>query len=137
MFILLVLVITLAFAHELQHTVHREGRCLVVSFFFPDNTKFSYEKYEVYKDGERFPFQVGRTDALGRVVFCPAWSGIWKVKTISEDGHGAEVSISFEGESVEERGKNLFERYEKVFVGVGILLGIFGFFELFIRRLRG
>ncbi len=134
MFILLV--IMLAFAHELQHSVHREGKCLTVSFFFPDNTKFSYEKYEVYKDGEKLPFQVGRTDALGRVVFCPGSSGVWKVKTMSEDGHGSEVSIDFEGGLVEERGKNLFERYEKVFIGVGILLGIFGFFELFIRRLR-
>ncbi|MFN3814232.1 MAG: hypothetical protein ACK4SM_06390, partial [Aquificaceae bacterium] len=60
--------------------------------------------------------------------------GLWKVRTMSEDGHGSEVGVYFKGKSVEEKSKNLFERYEKVMVGVGIILGIFGFLKLFIRR---
>jgi len=31
--------------------------------------------------------------------------------------------------------KSLFQRYEKLFIGLGLILGIFGIFELYIRRL--
>lgn len=74
-FVGVLLSFALLFAHDLEHTIHREGNCVVVSFFFPDGSKFSYEEYKVYKEGERAPFQIGRTDALGRVVFCPREGG--------------------------------------------------------------
>lgn len=130
---LLTLLISLCFAHDLQHSLSKEGKCVVLSFYFPDGTKFSYEKYEVYREGEKLPFQVGRTDALGRVIFCPDRKGSWAVKTASEDGHGAVVEVKVENASVEAKG-TLFERYQKVFVGVGIILGLFGILELYIRR---
>jgi nickel transport protein len=131
---ILTLLISFCFAHDLQHSLSKEGKCVVLSFYFPDGTKFSYEKYEVYREGERLPFQVGRTDALGRVVFCPDKKGSWTVKTTSEDGHGALVEVKVENTSLEAKG-SFFERYQKVFVGGGIILGLFGLLELYIRRI--
>ncbi|GBC88229.1 hypothetical protein HRbin13_00349 [bacterium HR13] len=130
---LLLLLLSLSFAHDLQHSLSKEGNCVVLSFYFPDNTKFSYEKYEVYREGEKLPFQVGRTDALGRVVFCPDKRGEWTVRTTSEDGHGAIVKVKVDKASVKTESSP-FERYQKVFVGMGIVLGIFGVLELYIRR---
>ena len=46
---------------------------------------------------------------LGRVVFCPREGGLWTVITHSEDGHGAQVKINFEGKDLKEE-KNLLER---------------------------
>jgi nickel transport protein len=113
-----------------------EGSCAVLSFYFPDEKPFSYESYEVLREGERVPFQSGRSDALGRVVFCPDRRGLWTVRVFSEDGHGAEVRLRFDGSSLKDK-RSIFERYEKVFVGVALIFGIFGLLELFVRRWRG
>lgn len=133
--ILVLFLLSLSYAHDLQHSLKMEGGCAVLSFYFPDGKPFSYESYEVYREGERVPFQNGRSDSLGRVVFCPDREGRWTVRIFSEDGHGAEVSLELGRGSVKDTG-SLFERYEKVFVGVGILLGVFGLLELFVRRWR-
>ncbi len=126
----------LLFAHDLEHTIRREGNCVVVSFFFPDGSKFSYEEYKVYKEGEKVPFQIGSTDALGRVVFCPREGGLWTVITYSEDGHGAQVKISFEEKGLKEE-KNLLERYGRVLAGLGWLLGMFGLWKVYLKRAKG
>jgi hypothetical protein len=59
------------YPHDLEHATKKEGNCIVVELYFSDNTKFSYEEYEIYYENEDAIFQTGRTDALGRVVFCP------------------------------------------------------------------
>lgn len=136
--VLVVFLITfgLLYAHDLQHEIQKEGRCIVVSFFFPDGNRFSYEEYEVYKEGSNTPFQVGRTDALGRVAFCPNERGVWWVKTVSADGHGTKVRVYFEEEGVEEKREGFFERYKRLFAGLGWLLGIFALLEIYLRRFR-
>lgn len=132
--LLLIFQVVVVLAHDLHYDLRKEGKCMVLSFYFPDNTKFSYEKYEIYAEGSKLPFQVGRTDAQGRIAFCPDREGKWLVKTTSEDGHGAIVSVDVK-EAYADTEKSLFKRYEKLFVGLGLILGIFGIFELYIRRL--
>lgn len=122
------------FAHDLQHSVKKVGDTIVVSFYFPDGTKFSYENFEIYRDGEKVPFQVGRTDALGRVVFIPDKEGNWIVKVFSEDGHGSNVKVFVEKAGYISTEESMFKRYEKVFVGVGLILGVFGFISIFKCR---
>ncbi|WP_028949953.1 hypothetical protein [Sulfurihydrogenibium subterraneum] len=119
------------FAHDLQHSVKKVDDTVVISFYFPDGTKFSYENFEIYRDGEKIPFQVGRTDALGRVVFVPDKEGNWSVKIFSEDGHGSTVKVSVEKAGYVSLDEGVFKRYEKVFVGIGLILGIFGFISIF------
>jgi hypothetical protein len=59
-----------ALAHDLQHEIG-EGEAVSVRLFYADGSDFAFESYEVYRAGEEVPFQVGRTDLLGRVVFLP------------------------------------------------------------------
>ncbi len=131
----LLFIVSFCFSHNLQHTVSKEGRCVIINFYFPDNTRFSYQSYEIYKDNSKTPFQVGRTDALGRVVFCPDEKGAWLVKTFSEDGHGKLVEVHVE-EITATTNPSLSERYQKLFVGIGLILGIFGLTEIYLRRVK-
>lgn len=115
------------FAHELLHKQVMSDKAIVIEFYFADNSKFSYETYKVYRPGkERIPFAIGRTDALGRVVFIPDTEGVWTVVTQSETGHGAKVFV--------EVGKDLvaIENNNPMGFNIGrFLLGIFVIFIVF------
>jgi nickel transport protein len=123
-----------AAAHDLRHSIE-EGVAVTVKLFFADGNEFSFESYEVYHAGEEIPFQVGRTDALGRLVFRPDRAGTWRVKVFSEDGHGADLSLTtgVQG-AVESADRSLFERHSRLVVGVSIIFGIFGLVSLYARR---
>lgn len=43
----------------------------MIRLFYVDNTPFTFEGYEIYRDSEKLPFQVGRTDTQGRIAFLP------------------------------------------------------------------
>jgi nickel transport protein len=121
-------------AHDLQHTVE-EGTAVTVKIFFADGSEFSFERYEIYRAGEEIAFQVGRTDALGRIVFLPDRAGTWRVKAFSEDGHGADFSLVTDVRGgVGSADRSLLERHARLVVGVSIIFGIFGLVSLFARR---
>lgn len=132
-FLLGTLLFAFAFSHELSHRVEQEGSCALVYFFFQDGSPFNFEEYEVYREGENTPFQKGRSDALGRVVFCPDRDGLWQLKIASQDGHGAILNLKLQGKRVlKERG--LVHKYTPLISGLGYLLGIFGLVALLLRR---
>ena len=121
-------------AHDLQHRI-QEGAAVTVELFFADGNEFSFEGYEVYRAGEEIPFQGGRTDAHGRLAFLPDTPGTWRVKIFSEDGHGADISLTTGAQGgIEGADRPLFERHLRLVVGVSILFGIFGLLNLFARR---
>ena len=123
-----------AAAHDLRHSIE-EGAAVTVKLFSADGNEFSFESYEVYYEGEEIPFQVGRTDAHGRVVFLPDRAGTWRVKAFSEDGHGADLSLTTGAQgAIESADRSLFERHSRLVVGVSIIFGIFGLVSLFARR---
>jgi nickel transport protein len=123
-----------ALAHDLQHQVN-EGAAVAVRFFFADGNDFSFESYEVYRAGDEIPFQVGRTDQKGRVVFLPDRAGTWRIKAFSEDGHGADISFST-GVKADGRDASqpLLERHLRIVVGVSVIFGLFGLMNLLMRR---
>jgi nickel transport protein len=124
-------------AHDLQHSVD-EAEAVYVRFFSADGHDFDFESYEVYRGGEEAPFQVGRTDARGRLVFLPDRAGAWRVRVFSEDGHGADFSLSTDARGgVEKAGESLLERYPRIVVGVSIIFGIFGVIALLTRGKSG
>lgn len=123
-----------ASSHDLEHSV-TSGKALVVQLYFADNTKFSYEKYEIYRPGEKIAFQVGRTDHLGRIIFIPDKSGAWRIRAFSEDGHGADFTVDVDAAIlIGKVDRTAHKQYTKIFVGVGYILGIFGVISLFYRR---
>jgi len=91
--LLFLLFINITYAHQIQVEIKKE-KAVVIRLFYPDGTAFSYEKFEIYSPRDnKIPFQVGRTDKLGRIVFIPNEIGKWKVKAISQDGHGINKEI--------------------------------------------
>jgi nickel transport protein len=123
-----------ATAHDLQHRIE-ESEAVSIRLFFADGSPFDFESYEVYRAGEEVPFQVGRTDAKGRVVFLPDRAGTWRIKAFSEDGHGADFSFStgVKGEAGD-ADQPLLERHLRIIVGVSVIFGCFGLVTLFRGR---
>jgi len=122
-----------ALAHDLEHDIG-EGEAVTVKLFYADGSEFSFESYEVYRAGEEVPFQVGRTDVQGRVVFIPDRAGTWRLKAFSEDGHGADLSFTTGGEGGAAGVKEPFlERHLRLVVGVSVIFGVFGMLSLFAR----
>ncbi len=123
-----------SFAHSVEYTVNHQ-KAVVVKIFFADGTPFSYEKFEVYSpDNPKVPYQVGRTDKYGRIVFIPDKVGDWTVKAFSEDGHGIIKKVHIEDLSKVSKRPNQFGYLLKIFIGVLIILLVYGLFYLTVRR---
>jgi nickel transport protein len=123
-----------ALAHDLQHQIE-EGTAVSVRLFFADGSDFDFESYEVYRAGDEIPFQVGRTDLRGRVVFLPDRPGTWRIKAFSEDGHGADFSFSTgAGGGVRDTNQPFLERHLRIVVGLSVIFGLFGLISLFMRK---
>jgi nickel transport protein len=123
-------------AHDLQYTV-TGGQAVVVKLFYADNTPFAFEGYEIYPEGGKLPVQVGRTDAQGRIAFLPDKAGQWRIQARSEDGHGLDFSLTTDAAAaLVGSDKPVYERYGRIVVGVAVILGLFGFIELYVQRKR-
>lgn len=121
-------------AHEVAHTVTR-GDAVVIALEYADGSPFAYEQYELTPPGEALPFQTGRTDALGRVVFLPDRVGEWRLSASSEDGHGASLTVNVDAVgAAAAKPRSLWERGSKLVTGVALLFGLFGLLTLFARR---
>lgn len=124
------------FAHDLQYTV-TGGQAVVVRLFYLDNSPFTFEAYEIYRDGDKLPYQVGRTDGQGRIAFLPDKAGDWRVRALSEDGHGLDFKLRTDaGAGLVDSEKPAIERYGRIAVGVAIILGLFGTLSLYVKRTR-
>lgn len=126
------------FAHDVKWDVSRQQSGIVLAIHYGDGTLFAFEQYEVFAPGTDIAFQVGRTDALGRVVFVPDREGAWKVKFVSDDGHGGEalVPVDKEGTATVQR-LSLFQQFGPAISGAGLILGLTGLYMLLkARRLR-
>jgi len=123
-----------ALAHDLQREIG-EGEAVVIRLFYGDGSEFAFESYELYHAGEEVPFQVGRTDFLGRVVFLPDRAGTWRIKAYSEDGHGADFSFTTGAEGgIRESSRPLLGRHLGIVVGISVIFGVFGVVALWMRR---
>lgn len=121
-------------AHEILHTTAESG-AVIVTLTYGDGSPFSFESYELFRPGEDVPFQVGRTDRAGRIVFIPGVGGTWRIRAFSEDGHGADISVDVDaGAPAVQTGARSLGRHEKILIGVGCILGIFGIISLWCRR---
>jgi nickel transport protein len=123
-----------ALAHELLHSID-EGAAVSVKLSFADGSDFAFGAYEIYRAGDETPFQVGRTDIQGRVVFIPDRAGTWRVKAFSEGGHGVDFSFTTGVKSdVQDANESPLWRHQRIIVGVSVIFGVFGLVTLFTRR---
>ncbi len=121
-------------AHDLQYSVG-DGQAVVVRLHYIDDKPFNFESYEVYRAGDKLPYQVGRTDSQGRIAFLPDKPDKWRVKAISEDGHGLDFTLTTNaGAHIEQHAQPVYERYGRIIVGVAVILGLFGLVNLYLKR---
>ncbi len=121
-----------AASHDLQHT-ETAGQALVVQMRYADGSPFAFQAYEIYREGEKAPRQLGRTDKVGRIAFLPDGPATWRVKVFSEDGHGLDIRVeSGDGGTVDAANQPIFDRFPRIVVGVAVILGLFGALRLFL-----
>jgi nickel transport protein len=123
-----------ALAHEVTHSIERSS-AVVILLSHDDGEPFSNESYEVYRPNETVPFQTGRTDASGRIVFLPDRGGEWRVRAFAEDGHGTDFTfVTDAAMDVVTWQQSAIDHYGRIAAGVGIILGLFGLLSIFHRR---
>lgn len=131
-FILLLLLALPVAAHTVEHKVERR-EAVVVTVYLGEELA-SYSEYEVMPPGGGEPFQIGRTDAQGRVCFLPDKPGQWKVKVAADSQHGLHgVSVDVEVKpdmAVEDSSAPPIATHTRLIVGISILFGIFGLVTL-------
>jgi nickel transport protein len=124
-------------AHEVRHQIGTSP-AVTVSLAYADGRPFAYEAYELFPNGSEVPAQVGRTDGAGRVVFVAGEGRDWRLRTFSSDGHGADFRFASPEHGnastpAEVGGPN---RWAKATLGLGLILGGFGTWQLFLRKAR-
>lgn len=135
--LLTLLLVSPTWAHTVDYDVTNQQGTVVTTYLGEEEA--SYAEYEVFApDQKDNPFQIGRSDARGRVVFLPDQPGKWliKMKADSQHGvHGAEVEVVVDEKSVvKEFSKPLVATHTRLLIGVSLLFGIFGLYSLFRGR---
>ena len=102
-----------------------ELRAVALEFMYSTGEKMSYREAKVYspKD-EKYAFQSGRTDEVGRFAFVPDVAGTWRVIVRDEEGHQCTAEIEI---TADDEDKAL--SHEEV--------GLYGGRELLVRSLLG
>ncbi len=128
-----------AHAHALRYRV-TEGPAITVQLYFPDNGAAQFQPYEVFAPQGTGAHQAGRVNARGEVTFRPDRPGEWRVAIITADGHGVDARIDVEAD-LSASAASLAPPtswWQRVSVGLGYVLGIFGLLALWrLRRSAG
>ncbi len=120
------------YAHGVEGFVENGG--LVVTAQYDTGEAMSYARVNIAAPGAKLTFQKGRTDRNGRFCFFPDAAGEWKVVVDDEMGHRLEVNVpvdkamELKTDPAEGGSKSILSKYEKAFIGIGIIFGISGFF---------
>jgi nickel transport protein len=134
---LLLLAPGVAPGHAMLHEVG-SAEALIVRLAYPGADRPAFEAYEVHAPGSETPFQVGRSNALGELSFRPDRPGTWRVRVYTEDGHGTVVDLEVDeaGGLAPAVGGHAHEHDlgQRVFAGLGYLLGAFGLLALWRAR---
>lgn len=124
-------------AHEVKIATRYQPSA-VVSLSYADGQPFAFEAYELYLPGKDIPEQVGRTNAAGQVIFLPGQQTDWRLKAFSGDGHGVDQRLSVtaipDDAALPANPAGQVPRPLLLLAGSGILFGLFGIFQLCIRK---
>jgi nickel transport protein len=124
------------------HTVnyHVENRGISVRVFYEGDDPASYSSYEIFGPGDKLPHQKGRTDRNGFISFLPDRQGSWLLKVFGESEHGmhgTQITVNVDRNLfMQSFKKPLVARYTKAFVGMSLILAIFGAWALWNGRSR-
>jgi len=125
-----------ALAHEV-HLAQSQQTAAVLRLTYADGKPFAFEAYELYPVGQEIPAQVGRTNGEGQVVFLPGAQGDWRIKAYTADGHGVDqaLKVAVSGDApAPANGPAELPRGLLLAAGLGIVFGLFGLVQLFLRK---
>jgi nickel transport protein len=124
-----------AWAHEVRLETTRQAAS-VVRLSYADGQPFAFEAYELYVPGTATPAQVGRTTPYGQVVFLPGEQTEWRLKAYSADGHGVDTVIKVAAGTAADVTPPPAELPRTLLLasGLGIVFGLFGIHQLFLKR---
>jgi nickel transport protein len=129
----LLLFINIALGHQIQMDISNQ-KSTVIKLYYPDGTPFSYEQFEIYSpDNDKIPFQVGRTDKYGRIVFIPDKVGKWRIKAISQDGHGINREIIIKKGLLADNKSNGDFYFLKIALSILMIIAIYFLLNKFLR----
>jgi nickel transport protein len=107
----------------------------VIQLHHDDDTPLAEVAYELTAAGASTPYQSGKTDALGRVVFISGDVSEWRLRVFSEDGHGLDTTFELTpGVASHSLTDHAESDITKLVLGIGILLSGFGIMMLFAKR---
>jgi nickel transport protein len=128
---------TFAQAHEVHHRIEATD-AVVITLTYANGQPFAYEKYALTPAGQETPQQVGNTDAQGRIAFVPGATQAWRLQATSADGHG--INQEFTVPATGSRATSANEanettpRWLLAGFGLSLIFGLFGLFQLFMRK---
>jgi len=134
--LLITLVLLLMYSGAEAHSVHYqvENKGISVRVFYAEDDPASYSAYEIFGPGDKITHQKGRSDRNGFVSFLPDRKGKWIIKVFGESEHGMhgvqiEVNVN-ENLFMDSFKKPLVAKYTKAFVGISLILALFGLWAL-------
>jgi len=132
--LLLLLLCGLASAHTVDYQI--DGKQAVVVTVRLAEEPAGYSEYELFApDSAEIPFQLGRSDALGRIAFVPDKPGLWRMKVSADSQHGLhgqEIEIKVDEKMVAQiDSRPLVSTHTRLVVGISLLFGLFGLISLF------
>jgi nickel transport protein len=126
-------------AHSVHYQVENKG--ISVRVFYAEDDPASYSAYEIFGPGDKITHQKGRTDRNGFVSFLPDRKGKWIIKVFGESEHGmhgAQIEVNVnENLFMDSFKKPLVAKYTKAFVGISLILALFGLWALLSSWKKG
>lgn len=127
-------------AHGVVYEVSKE-EAFIIKIAYDDGVPMSYAEVKIFSPSDqKIEYQNGRTDKNGRFVFFPDKAGKWKIEINDGMGHGVVTNISVgEGLKLEETERKNLARWQKILVGLSLIIGITGilFYISAKRYIRG
>lgn len=118
---------------EIEH--HGAG---IIRLHHTDDTPVANSEYELSVAGAETPYQTGKTDSLGRVVFTPGEVREWRLRVFSQDGHGIDTTFELGPGGVSHtHHEHTSSQITSLILGLGILFSVFGLLMIYTRRKRG
>jgi hypothetical protein len=102
-----------------------------------DDTPLVNADYELSVVGVETPYQSGKTDVFGRVVFIPGDLREWRLRVFNQDGHGIDTTFELDrGALSRVHHDHDSSDVTRLILGIGILLSVFGLLMLYTRKKR-
>lgn len=122
-------------AHALVHQTSRaEAVVLRLHFQGSDDQPWA-EPYELYAPGSVTPDQRGQVNTAGEIIFRPHTPGTWRVRVITEDGHGTEVKVEVDAAGLVAPAQAPAPALgQRVLTGLAWVFGLFGVLVLWRQR---